>query len=237
MIHIAVIDDTQEDLEYIASLLESSFSDISPVFYNDPEKAIHELNWSKIDLLILDINMPNINGFDLLERIKKYSFEVIFSTAEEQYALKSYSYFALGYLLKPYTEYDFIAFISKALYRIKHRQNTVVNSQVSKVIPIATTECVFMISIDEIVRVESVNNYAKFHLTDGNAHLSSHGLTYYKNAFDSPTFFRVHKSHVVNTSFVEKYYLDGTLVLKNTDRVPVSRRRREAFLSHFKATK
>ena len=234
MVNVAVVDDSQEDLDYVASLLKSSFLDVNAVFYSDPEKAINELSWQEVDLLILDINMPQMDGFDLLEKVKKYSFEVIFSTAESQYALKSYSYFAVGYLLKPYTEFDFIAVVTKALHRMQHEQTRLVKPQANTVIPIATRECIYMISIDEIIRVESIDNYANFHLVNGNAHMSSHGLSYYKDAFDSPTFFRVHKSHIVNTSFVEKYYSDGTLILKNGDKVPVSRRRREAFLSHFK---
>lgn len=234
MMHIAVVDDTQEDLEYIASLLRRSFPSVSAVFYSDPEKAIGELNWSEIDLLILDINMPTIDGFSLLEQITKYSVEVVFSTAETEYALKSYSYFALGYLLKPYTEFDFIAVITKALHRISKNHSTVDRSKSEKIISIAAVGCTYLVSVDDIVRVQSVNNYAKFYLANGDTHLTSYGLSHYKNTFESSPFFRIHKSHVVNTSYIEKYYSDGNLVLKNGDTVPVARRMREQFLSHFK---
>lgn len=236
MIKVLVIDDNLDDLDFIAYLFKKYFPHLESVYYSDPQKASVEVNFEEFDLLILDVNMPTINGFDFLERIKKHEIKVIFSTAEEKHALRAHSYATVGYLLKPYSESDFTHVLLKSIRSIDKAQkgNSEKNKPLNQLILIATIGCSYMVSTDEIIRVESINNYAKFIVSDGNSYLSSHGLSHYKDPFESRTFFRIHKSHIINIRFIEKYYSDGTLIMKNGDRVPVSRRRREEFLSHIK---
>ena len=235
MYTICVLDDNQNDLDKIKSLLKNNFEYKQALFFTDPEVALNELDSSQVDLFILDINMPGLDGFEFLDKVKNHESEVVFSTAEDRFALRAYENFALGYLLKPYSESEFITVISKALKRIRDKTGHM-SSNPSEIISIPTQGCLYVVPKNDVIRVERIGSYVKFFVSDGNVHLSSRGIKHYMDSasLDPNHFVVVHKSHVVNINHVQKYYTDGTLVLKNGDRVPVARRRREVLLSYLK---
>lgn len=235
MYTICAIDDNRHDLDKVKSLLENNFECRQAFFFNDPEVALKDLNGSHVDLFILDINMPGLDGFEFLRKIDDHSAEVVFSTAEDRFALRAYENFALGYLLKPYTESDFVTVISKAIKRIRDKDGRAVTKS-SEIISIPTQGCLYVVPKNDVVRMEKIGSYVKFFVNDGNVHLSSRGIKYYLDSpsLDPDRFIVVHKSHVVNIDYVLKYYTDGTLVLKNGDRIPVARRRRDVLLSYLR---
>ncbi|MDO5980831.1 LytR/AlgR family response regulator transcription factor [Flavivirga spongiicola] len=238
--NLIIIDDSASDIEYYKSLLVKNFNDFNNIeSFTNPLEGLDYINEAHPDLLILDMEMPDIGGIDLLNRIKSPTTELIFCTSHDQFAIEAFKNLALGFLLKPYSESNFIAIMSKAIQRLK---SVKANNDFPKaikpildeqVITVPTLGCTYFLKISEIIRFESVDSYAKIYLTDGTFHISSHGIKYFETSLISPIFFRVHKSHLINLTKVKKLFTDGTLVLKNGEHVPVARRRRTELLSLF----
>ncbi len=242
MMTIVIIDDDISDIEYCKELLGKNFDAFEPPkYFTDPLEGLGYLNEHKPDLLIVDVEMPGLSGLDLLQRLKSPGTEVIFYTAHDKYAIEAYRHFALGFLLKPFNEAEFIAVIKKALDRLAHGKREPRNSKLlmdtlaleSKKIAIPTLGCTYFSKIMDIVRLESVDSYAKIHLTDGNIHISSYGIKFFENFLTMPLFFRAHKSHLINLKKINKFFPDGTLVLDTGERIPVARRRRTGLLELF----
>ena len=239
---LLIIDDSQSDIDYFKSLLTKNFNDFETVeSFNNPLDGIAYINEMHPDLLVLDMEMPEISGLELLERIKSPETEIIFCTSHDEFAMDAFKHLALGFLLKPYNESSFIAIISKAIQRLKGvktdtdstKPATIASSFEEQVITVPTLGCTYFLKLSDIVRLESVESYAKIYLNDGTFHISSHGIKYFEANLVSPVFFRVHKSHLVNLTKVDKLFTDGTLVLDNGEHVPVARRRRTELLNLF----
>ncbi|MEM9141757.1 MAG: LytTR family DNA-binding domain-containing protein [Bacteroidota bacterium] len=235
MMQITLIDDDISEIKYFKELFQKNFGRYGSVeCFNDPLKGLEHLNNTRPDLLIVDMEMPKLDGLGVLKKLRSPNTEVLFCTAHGQFALEAYRNFALGYLLKPYNEADFIAVLSKAFQRLDTRAKGLVPNGVpkeiqeieDKKIPIPTLGCTYFSRMLDIIRLESVDSYAKIHLSDGSIHMSSYGIKFFEKILTMPTFFRTHKSHLVNLKKVSKLFTDGTLVLETGDRIPVARRRR-----------
>ncbi len=238
--NLLIIDDNPSDIEHFKSLLIKNFSDFDSVkSFSNPLEGLDYVNKMHPDLLILDMEMPEITGLEVLKQIKSPSTEIIFCTSHDEFAMEAFKNLALGFLLKPYSESSFIAIISKAIQRLKSIKsgskstNTITPNLEEQVITVPTLGCTYFLKLSNIIRLESVDSYAKIYLTDGTFHISSHGIKYFEANLSYPTFFRVHKSHLVNLTKVEKLFTDGTLVLNNGEHVPVARRRRAELLNLF----
>lgn len=240
---IVIIDDTVSDIEYCKELLAKNFDSCNILeCFTNPKKGLEYVNEHKPDLLILDMEMPGLNGLDLIKRIKSPNTEVVFYTSHADFALDAYRNFALGFLLKPVNEAEFVGIVTKALQRLESgkkspmgKDNLKVELQAleNKKVAIPTMGCTYFPKIMDIVRLESVDSYAKIHLADGNIHLSSYGIKHFEKSLTAPLFFRVHKSHLINLKRVEKFFPDGTLIMDTGDRIPVARRRRAGLLELF----
>jgi len=241
--NLVIIDDDLSDIEYFESLLNKNFNNFESIKgFNHPLEGLAYVNKEHPDLLILDMEMLEINGLDLLNRVKSPKTEIIFCTSHAEFAMEAYKNLVLGFLLKPYSESSFIAIISKAMQRLKNSKiNTtsknnanVTNSNLeSQFIIVPTLGCTYFIKVVDIVRLESIDSYAKIYLVDGNCHISSYGIKYFESNLNFPIFFRAHKSHLINLTKVSKLFADGTLVLENDERIPVARRRRAKLLELF----
>jgi len=241
---IVLIDDDISDIEYCKKSLSANFDCFeTPKWFTNPVEGLDYLNEHKPDLLIVDVEMPEMTGLDLLKRLRSPNTEVIFSTAHDKFAIEAYRNFALGFLLKPYSQAEFIAVISKAVQRLTSGKREKVNSQLllelltleNKKIAIPTLGCTYFSNISDVIRLESVDGYAKIYLEDGNIHLSSYGIRHFENSLTPPLFFRAHKSHLINIKKIKKFFPDGTLILESGERIPVARRRRTSLLELFNA--
>lgn len=240
--NVVLIDDDLSEINYCRELFVKNFAHLGALqCFSNSTEGLHYLNETRPDLLIVDVEMPNLNGLELLKRLKSPNTEIVFCTAHDKFAIEAYRNFALGFLLKPYNEADFIAVVSKAIQRLKATvKDTVQNERQlealeleNKKIPIPTLGCTYFSSILDIIRLESVDSYAKIHLTDGSIHMSSYGIKFFEKILTMPLFFRTHKSHLVNLKKVSKLFTDGTLVLETGDRIPVARRRRPDLMAIF----
>ena len=211
----------------------------------DPIKGKKLIETLKPDLVFLDIEMPILNGFDLIKQIDNIDFDVIFTTAYDKFAVKAFEVSAIDYLLKPIDEND----LKRALQKIKTRtdfsefqkkmeflfKNIKANDPCFDHIVIPTIEGLEFLEAKEIVRCESDSNYTSIYMNSNEKYFVSKTLKDIENLLDSRRFYRVHNSHLVNISFIKKYLKgkDGTLVLKNGDMIPVSRTKKGNLLDKF----
>ena len=186
--------------------------------------------------------MPDGSGFNFLEAFDDFKFEVIFTTAYDQYAIKAIKYSALDYLLKPINPDDLKESIAKYLLKQDKGQinknirvlleNMKAQGSEAKKIILSTSEGIHILSTDEIIRCESDDYYTKFFLTNGNPILISKTLKQNEAMLSDFDFIRPHKSHLVNLKYIKSYLkVDGGYILMTDgSKIPVSRRKRESII-------
>ncbi len=192
------------------------------------------------DIVFLDIQMPNKNGFDLLRALNHYDFEIIFVTAYDQYAIQAMRFAAVDYLLKPVDINELQSAVDRAIKKCRLKvQNQqlenliqILKSQQNKDeqrIALTTTKETRFIKTSEIVRCESSNNYSTFFLQDDEELLVCKPIYEYEEILKDYGFIRCHQSHLVNKKFVKswkKEYGDHLLLFNGTQ-IPVSRNKKE----------
>ena len=192
------------------------------------------------DVVFLDIDLDDGNGFELLDGLEEIDFAIIFTTAFNDYAIKAFKYNAVDYLLKPFSVEELQSSVEKAkvalssevtYHRIKALVNQVHGLNDGKV-PIYTMDGISIYKISEIVRLEADRAYCKMKLDTGKEVIVSKPLKDVETILPINTFFRPHKSYIININFVKKYVKDhgGYILLSNGDEIPISRRRKDDFI-------
>ena len=194
------------------------------------------------DLIFLDIQMPDGSGFRLLEELDEINFEIIFTTAFDQFAIKAIKYSALDYLLKPIDPDELVNAIRKVEQK---RSNQQVNQNIQVLldniktkesdphkIVLSTSEKIHILETDQILRCESDNYYTNFFLTDGKTILVSKTLKENEELLGDHNFIRPHKSHLVNVKYIKGFLRNDGGYIEMTDgsQIPVSRRKREKII-------
>jgi len=198
------------------------------------------------DLVFLDIELQTATGFDLLRRLPDANFEVVFTTAFEQYAIQAIKYSSLDYLLKPIDIDELQAAVAKARERKneqqKHAQMEVLLANLENQKPgagrricLATADGLEFLNVDEIVYCEAAGSYTQFQLRDGRKVLVSKNLREYELMLDNESFMRVHNSYLVNLREVQRYVKTegGYLLMKNGAQIGISPKKREEFLERM----
>lgn len=237
MIKALIIDDEESTVIVLKLLIQKHIPEITEVFAAvGAEEGMNLLKTIKPNLVFLDIEMPLMNGFELLEKFPKQTFEVIFVTAYDHYAIKAIKYSALDYLLKPVDTEEF----KSAVKRFTEKQemnlhtkplydNLLFNLNEKKQddyrLAIATSDGTFFFQPDEIIRCEAVGNYTKFYLINQKSFLSSRTLKEYEDLLAEKQFLRVHHAHLVNKKFINSFTNDRELKLTDGSFVEVSRRK------------
>lgn len=211
--------------------------------FNHPQKAIEFLKANSIDLLFLDIDMPAMNGFELLDIIQPVNFHIIFTTAYDQYAIRAFKYSAYDYLLKPIDEAELAAAVER-LVKVKKPDSSktvhllsVYNDKKKNAperIALPTTDGFEFITTSEIIRCESDSNYTRLFFTGNKAAmLVCRTLKDIENIIGTTDFLRVHNSHLINKKQVKKLIkTDGGFLLMNDDsQVPVARSRKTSIMN------
>ena len=206
--------------------------------------GIEAIRKHKPDVIFLDIQMPDGSGFRLLEEFGEVDFEIIFTTAFDQYAIKAIKYSALDYLLKPIVPQELIVAVEKVEAR-KIAKNANLNKNIdvlldnlraspkeSPKIILSTAEKIHVIKIDDIIRCESDNYYTNFFFSDGNKLLISKTLKENESVLKEHNFIRPHKSHLVNAKYIKGYmkHDGGYIVMSDDSKIPVSRRKKESMI-------
>lgn len=239
-----LVDDEQNNLKGLERKLGKLYPNITILnTFSRPENAISALQNQQPDILFLDIQMPRINGFELLSKLSNINFQVIFVTAYSDYAIKAFKLSAVDYLLKPVDDDDLKLAVEKAIAiieknKLQENNNKLLqllteNIKITNKIMIPTTKGISFIPQDDLLHLEGTEGYTKLHLISGENIISSYNLGKFEKILN-PQFFKCHKSHIINLSKVSSFENEGAIILEDDTRVPISKTNKEAFLSLFK---
>jgi two-component system LytT family response regulator len=245
-----IIDDEQNARENLKIIINDFCPELSVVAEAESaDKARALILDLKPDLLFLDINMPKEDGFELLDSLENKNISVIFVTAHNQFAMKALKVGAIDYIEKPIdieelqtavrkVSDSFSEMSSKTDFGIlKHLLEEYKEGNNSKTIAIPTLSGYEIIQVKEIVNLEADESYTKIFLADGKKCVSSMTIAKYEKVLDSSTFFRVHKSHIVNIRYHLKEFNrheGNVVIMDNGTVIPVARRKLSGFISAIK---
>jgi two-component system LytT family response regulator len=240
-IKAVIIDDEQNNIDNLSLLLGQHCPQVHVVATAknaDEGKTI--ILHNNPDLVFLDIQMPGKNGFDLLQSLTDYSFELIFVTAFDQYGIQAVKFAAIDYLLKPINAEELKQAVQKAMLKSQQKKQ---NAQLENLIQLlqqqnhkeehrialATLKETRFIYPQQIIHCESTNNYTTFYLEEGEKLIVSKPIYEYEEILSDYCFIRCHQSHLVNKKYVRSWIKnDGDyLLLEDGTQVPVSRNKKE----------
>lgn len=226
-----LLDDEQHAVDALKSMLQKKFSQVVQVCGSNTRAsfALEEIEACKPDILFLDVEMPEMSGLELLRHFPQRSFQVIFTTAHEKYALPALKSAAVDYLLKPLSPQD----VHEALEKCFNRQPTHdKNTPPDKRLTLHTLQEMLVVNPEDIIRIEAANNYSVFYFVNRSKVVVSKTLKEFDDQLSSANFFRVHQSHLINLKHVLSVNShDGdTVLLVQAHRVEISRRRKHEFL-------
>lgn len=241
MINAIIIDDEQHCIDAIQKLAKSIANLQILNTYTSIEQAIKEVEKHQPDLVFLDVQINEATGFDFLKQLKSITFEVIFTTAFEAYAVQAFKFSAIDYLLKPIDEDDFNAAVAKVDEKLSNKDfSQKVNSllhniskiDIQKKITIPTFDGLEFLEVSNIIRCEAAVNYTTIFTADKRKIVVSKTLKWFETLLEQSNFFRVHNSHLINLEYVKKYTKGkgGYVTLQDDSYIEVSTRRKDAFL-------
>lgn len=234
-----IVDDEQSSIDLLQWLIGQYCPDITAIkTARSVQDAVPLIKSFKPDILFLDIQMPHQSGFDLLTNIDHWDFEVIFTTAYNEFAIQAIRFSALDYLLKPVDEAE----LRKAVERYKAKriyapagqllfrnfiQNISHTNKDKFKLALAGASEVKYVQLDEIIRLQAESNYTRIFLTDKKVFVSAKTLKEYDEILQGHQFLRVHKSHLVNPAHIRSYEKQGLLIMSDGAEVEVARRKKD----------
>jgi len=245
MINCIIIDDEAKNIKLLQNMLQLHYPSIKILATDTSAKngllLIEEL---QPQLVLLDIEMPHLNGFDLLKKLEPVNFEVIFVTAFSNYAVEAFEHRATGYVTKPINAEKLVAAVNNASKRIEEKninknlfslieQNT--RQTAPDKIPLSTSNGLVFVKLSDIMYCESSGNYTNFFLSDGKKIMVSRQLGEYEKLLSETSFFRIHDKYIIQLSYIKEYLKGsgGSIVLENGQEIPVATRRKDEFLARF----
>jgi two-component system LytT family response regulator len=240
MLRTLIIDDELSNRQFISTMLEQHFPNVEVIGEAEGvASGLEAIRRLSPDLVLLDIRMEDGEGFDILTQLGAIEFKIIFITAFEEYALKAIKFSALDYLLKPVSLQDMKTAISKAENQIVkdlHVQLVELNNNLqsinNKKIVLRSVDKLQIIPVQDIVRAEADRNYTNFFINTGKKITVSYPLRDYEDMLIEQGFFRIHKSHIVNLTFIESYVKSdgGYITLSDGSSLPVADRKKAVLL-------
>ena len=249
MIKAVIVDDEPNCCEILATLLERYCPQVkvADICYTG-QAALTSIIEMNPDIVFLDIEMPQMNGFELLEKLQSVNFKLIFTTSYDQYAIKAIRFSALDYLLKPIDREELQNAVKKAMQSLDRpipQQFEVLLQKINKTgngnqkIALPTMEGLQLISIDTIISCASERNYTILYLKQKQKMMISRPLKEMEELLEDHSFLRVHHSYLVNLKEIEKYVRGegGYLVMSDGSVVDISRSKKELLMSKLQAGK
>ena len=238
-----LVDDEFSALNGLKLKMEKLFPEVEILYtFQNPEEAIKFLENQQPDLLFLDIQMPRITGFELLARLSNINFQVIFVTAYSEYALDALKKNAVDYVMKPVDTDELVSAVNKAKAIISDKKMKETNENLIKLLSetisrnnkliVPTSKGMSFIPQEEVLHLEGYDGYTKIHIMNNVEILSSYNLGKFEKALNK-SFFKCHKSHIINIRMVRSYENEGYVVLENDYRVPISKANKKVFLNLF----
>jgi two-component system LytT family response regulator len=237
---ILIVDDESRTRTLLSKMIETIGFDVK-IFTEGSSVAsgIEAIHRIEPDILLLDIQMPDGSGFELLKQLDTRDFEVIFVTAHQEYAIRAIKSSALDYILKPVEISELEQALDNAITSIKNKKDLSaqyeallynIQSDRKKII-LRTIESLYIFDINDIVRCQSERNYTNFFINDGRKIIISKTLKDYEDVLQYPLFFRCHRSHIININYLDRYDKSngGTIVMKDGSEIPLSRSSKDRF--------
>ena len=240
---IIIIDDEERARKSIVDILKFSNNQREVVAEaHDVKSGIAAIREYNPDLVLLDINMPDGTGFDLLKKLDNIDFKIIFITAYEEFAIQAFEFSAVDYLLKPVDPSKLMDALGKAQQlvdqeRISLKLNALFanldnTTTENKKLVLKTAENIYLINTSDILRCESDGGYTRFFIMDGKKIMVSRNMKDYDELLNGLGFYRIHQSHLINLKYIDHYSKTegGAVVMKDNSTLPVARRKKESFL-------
>lgn len=242
MIKAILIDDERDGLEDLQESIDKYCKEISVLgAYTNPTEALNAIVRLSPDLVFLDVQMPGMSGFELLERLAPVSFQVIFVSAFDRYAIKAIRFSALDYLLKPVDVDELMRAVARAKER-KPENTFSIQSALHNAssrpghigqVAVPSAEGIDFFQTKDIIYCKADGCYTTIYLTGKQAKLVTRVLKDFEDFLSESGFLRVHNSFLINLLHVKRYVRGegGYVVLTDNHEVDISRRRKEEFLS------
>lgn len=248
MIKAVIAADGGQMLDSIAQMVETCCPNVMVSAKVDGVKAgVSAINEHEPDLVLLDTKLKDGSGFDLVRHFDKPDFKIIFLSSSIDYAVKAIKFNAVDYVLKPVEEEELALAVNKAadLIRIEEslKQKALGESirglNNAQRLVLKTSDQVFVVNIDDIIRIEADNNYSVFYMNDGRKIIVSKSIKEYEESLIEQGFHRIHKSHIFNINKMSHFdKVDGGfVVMEDGSRVPVASRKKDLLLHLFEEIK
>ena len=235
-----IVEDNTFMATVLHDMLKQHATDIAVLdIANTGKKALQLIASEKPNVVFLDIELPDMTGFELLQQLGDINFKTIFTTSHSHYAIRAFRFNALDYLIKPINETELDEAIKRLLksagnyIEVKHALTNLESQKVEdQKLLLSTQNGMLRLPLKQITHIEGERNYSLIHLSKGSRELSSKNLAYFEDILTDKNFFRSHRSYLVN-----RYHIDALkndhFVLKNGAEIPISRRKRTEADSWF----
>ena len=244
MLKAIIIDDEPDCVKLLALQLKMYCPQVQVVAEcTSSEEGFVKINELQPDLLFLDIEMPVMNGFQLLEKIGNINFSLVFVTAYDQFAVKAFRFNALDYLLKPIDGKDLKVSVEKAMQQKPNSQQLQLMKQHlhdgekyhPDKIALPYQNGVIFTEIKNVLYCESDNNYTRFFIAGGQQCMVSKTLGDIQEILEERNFLRVHRQYLINLDHIKKYVRgEGNyLIMSNNENIPVARNKKEKLVERF----
>lgn len=241
-----IIDDESTAIETLSLMIKHYIPEITMLkATTDPYEGLLLLQNYAPQLLFIDIQMPLMNGFELLKKVPQVNFSIIFTTAHDEYAIDAIRFSALDYLLKPIDTDELQNSFKRFL--IRQTNDTVaaplysnflynlnVKDKKDFKLALPTLQGTFFYKPEDIIRLEGDGSYTRFFFADKTSLLTAYTIKNYEDILFNYGFLRVHKSHLVNKAHIINYMADGMLTMTDASKVEISRRRKEEVMEVLK---
>jgi len=238
-----LIDDESNSRNALLQKLKTNCPGISIVAEcENGEQGIAAIEKQKPDIVFLDVEMPRMNGFVMLQQLKRRNFELIFTTAYDQYAIQAIRFSALDYLVKPIE----VKALKEAVDKVRERrQSEIPNQRIetllynlvneknqSNRIAIPSQDAIQFVQLEDIVYLEAESNYTSIHLQDAARIFVAKTLKEFEDLLPTTHFVRIHHSYIININHMRKYLKGdgGQVLMSNGVTIDVSRRKKEEFI-------
>lgn len=245
MLRVVIVEDEVHSREALKSLLEEFCEGVEIAgLAGDVETAVAMIKEKGPDLVFLDVELQTGTGFDVLDQVGNVNFDIVFTTAFEQYAVKAIKLSSIDYLLKPIDIEELQQAVEKARTKkdgeVQRRKLETLMSNLEspsgkRKICLATSDGIEFINIQDIVYCEANGSYTNFNLTNGTKILVSKNLKEYETILTDQNFMRVHNSFLINLGEVKKFVKSdgGYILMKNNSQISISQKKRDEFFERM----
>ena len=245
MLKSIIVDDELKSRETLRMMIASFCGGVEVLATcQNVNEGVEAINTLKPDVVFLDVQMQGETGFDLLLKLEEIKFDIIFTTAHSEYALKALRSSAIDYLLKPIDIGD----LQKAISKVEKKQETHLTERLQQLLEnlkssspetyklaLPISDGLIFIKVNDILYCKASGNYTEIFMNDGKKHLVSRQLKEYEDILNTRDFFRIHHSYVINLNCIKSYVRGegGYVVMNDNTTIDVSRRKKEAFMDRI----